>query len=94
MLDHEGETLAALRVARQELDDEQYEDELAKMQLVADAALGSTPENLEFKLVVANNAIDTILEELKQGDYDLLVLGAGEGLFQPDVLLVSLMTPC
>ena len=86
MLDHEGETMTALRVVRQELDDEQYEDELAKMHLVADAALGSTPDNLEFKLVVADNAIDTILEELKQGDYDLLILGAGEGLFQPDVL--------
>ncbi len=74
--------MTALRIVRQELDDEQYEDELAKMQLVADAALGSTPDNLEFKLVVADNAIDIILEELKQGDYELLILGAGEGLFK------------
>ncbi len=86
MLDHEGETMTALRVAHQDLDDEQHEDELAKMHLVADATLGSTPDNLEFKLVVADNAIDTILEELKQGGYDLLILGAGEGLFKPDVL--------
>ena len=48
------------------------------------------PENLEIKVLVVESVADGILREAQEGQYDLLIMGAGEEVLSPDRMLGKL----
>ncbi|HNX46297.1 MAG TPA: amino acid permease [Anaerolineaceae bacterium] len=82
--------VTALRLLTEEVDEERLEDETLQLTETAEEELLEMPENLEIKVLVVESVADGILREAQEGQYDLLIMGAGEEVLSPDRMLGKL----
>ncbi len=68
-----------IRMVDEELDDEMYEDQMAFLQEIVIVQLENIPGNLNLHIVRGNDPASAIIEETRQRDYDLVVIGSYEG---------------
>ncbi len=80
-----------VRVVDEELDDEQYEDQMAYLQEIVIVQLENIPGNMNLHIVRGNDPASAIIEETRQRDYDLVVIGSYEGDTQGEYLFGELV---
>jgi nucleotide-binding universal stress UspA family protein len=68
-----------IRMVDEELDDELYEDQMAYLQEIVIVQLENIPGNMNLHIVRGNDPASAIIEETRQRDYDLVVIGSYEG---------------
>lgn len=80
----DGITVTALRLMPPGLDDEKREDHMLHLQEIIEEELGSIPACIIPKAIENSAVVDGILKEVKDGAYDLMIIGAGEEVFSSD----------
>jgi len=68
-----------IRMVDEELDDEMYEDQMAYLQEIVIVQLENIPGNMNLHIVRENDPAAAIIEETRQREYDLVVIGSYEG---------------
>jgi nucleotide-binding universal stress UspA family protein len=72
-----GSNLTALRVLRPHADLDLEVETVSLKRVIVDV-LDGNPDYISSKIVVADDVIETILKTAREGNYDLLVIGASE----------------
>ena len=72
-------TVDVVRVVDEDLDDEQYEDQMAYLQEIVIVQLDQIPGNMNLHIIRGNDPAKAIIEETRQREYDLIVIGSYEG---------------
>lgn len=80
----------ALRLVLGDADDERMEDEELQLHEIVDAELGEMPGNFHLKVKRAESVEDAILDECREGNYDLLLIGAVQEVLVPEQVLGKL----
>ena len=60
------------------------EDEELQLHEIADIELGEITDNISLVVKKAESVADAILDECRQGNYDLLIMGSAEEILVPD----------
>ena len=68
-----------IRIVDEDLDDELYEDQMAYLQEIVIVQLDNIPGNMNLHIVRGNDPASAIIEETRQREYDLVVIGSYEG---------------
>lgn len=68
-----------LRVVPLEVDQEVFEDQMAYLQEVVMTELGDIPGNANLHIAKGDDSASAILDETRDRDYDLIVIGSYEG---------------
>lgn len=76
--------VVALRLVVGEADKDRMEDEDMILREIAENELGGDDENFSYVTRQVTSVADAILEESRQGGYDLLIIGAGEDFSDPE----------
>ncbi|MDD4043076.1 MAG: universal stress protein [Anaerolineaceae bacterium] len=72
-------TVDIIRVVDEDLDDELYEDQMAYLQEIVIVQLNDIPGNMSLHIVRGDDPAKAIIEETRQREYDLVVIGSYEG---------------
>lgn len=72
-------TIDVIRVVDEDLDDEQYEDQMAYLQEIVMMKLETIPGNMNLHIIRGNDPAKAIIEETHQREYDMVVIGSYEG---------------
>lgn len=72
-------TADLIRIVDEDLDDEQYEDQMAYLQEIVIVQLEQIPGDINLQIIRGNDPATAIIEETRQRDYDLVVIGSHEG---------------
>ena len=84
IIEPNGAQVVGLRLVVGEADEERMEDEELQLHEIAEAELGELHEKFDFVVRKVDSVSEAILEECGQGEYDLLIMGAGEDFSNPD----------
>lgn len=68
-----------IRMVDEGLDDELYEDQMAYLQEIVIVQLNNIPGNMNLHIVRGNDPAQSIIEETRQREYDLVVIGSYQG---------------
>lgn len=82
--------VTGLHLTPEGLDDEKMEDENLYIQEIVESELGGIPEWLEIKNTPAPSISAGIYQEIKEGAYDLMIIGAGSEVFSHRFLFGAL----
>ncbi len=76
--------VVGLRLVLGDADEERMEDEELQLHEIADVELGEIMDNISLVVKKADSVADAILDECRQGNYDLLIMGSAEEILVPD----------
>lgn len=76
--------VVGLRFVLGDADEERMEDEELQLHEIADVELGEITDNISLVVKKAESVADAILDECRQGNYDLLIMGSAEEILVPD----------
>lgn len=76
--------VVGLRLVLGDADEERMEDEELQLHEIADVELGEITDNISLVVKKAESVADAILDECRQGNYDLLIMGSAEEILVPD----------
>ncbi|MDY0124739.1 MAG: universal stress protein [Anaerolineaceae bacterium] len=76
--------VVGLRLVLGDADEERMEDEELQLHEIADVELGEITDNISLVVKKADSVADAILDECRQGNYDLLIMGSAEEILVPD----------
>ena len=76
--------VVGLRLVLGDADEERMEDEELQLHEIADIELGEITDNISLVVKKAESVADAILDECRQGNYDLLIMGSAEEILVPD----------
>jgi len=82
--------VTVLHLTPEGLDDEKMEDTTLYIQEIIEGELGAIPGWMEVKVVPASTVSEGIFAEVKAGDYDLMIIGAGIEVFSHRYLFGAL----
>ena len=68
-----------IRMVDEDLDDELYEDQMAYLQEIVIVQLENIPGNMNLHIIRGDDPASAIIEETRQREYDLVVIGSYEG---------------
>lgn len=83
-------TVTALRLIPENLDEETQEDELHLLQEIIEQEVGEFPQYLTTRVEPAENVLEGIISETERVPYDLLIIGASEGVFSSNYIFGKL----
>ena len=76
--------VVGLRLVLGNADEERMEDEELQLHEIADVELGEITDNIRLVVKKAESVADAILNECREGGYDLLIMGSAEEVLVPD----------
>ena len=76
--------VVGLRLVLGDADEERMEDEELQLHEIADVELGEITDNIRLVVKKAESVADAILNECREGGYDLLIMGSAEEVLVPD----------
>ena len=82
--------IVALRLVRGEADEERLEDEELQVHEILEQEVADIGNVFQFKVQTTDSIADAILAECREGNYDLIIIGAAEEILAPDQIFGKL----